>query len=408
MPEAAESSHVAREAAPVAPNARIATLDILRGVALLGMILAHFHKSMGVPANQGVLEHLAGTFVELAVAEKDRAMFAFVFGVGFAVMMARLESRGLPVVAIFLRRMAVLFLVGFAVDALTRFNILREYAWWGVPLLFLRAYPTRSLLVVALICASAFSIRAVVDAGYAIATRGYAVAVAEEREQFRVFTDARDRQMAAEAGSHYPDVIRARVRRVGQETFTLSRLTPTIYPALFILGLLAVRHGIFRDPRKHQRLLVGGMVAGGVCWVLAWWVFPVIPEDSLPPRVALAVKSGLGLVDEQFLAFTYIGALVLLLAYWPKLQLRLAVFAWAGRMTLTNYVLQAAVIEFAAAPYGLGLKMSRVAEVGCGLTLFAVLAMASHRWLEHFRFGPVEWAWRCLTYWQVQPLRVRR
>ena len=115
---------------------RIVTLDVLRGLALFGMILVHFHQKMEIPSKG--MEDLVGWFVWMGVETKAWATFAFLFGAGFAILMRRAEARGLAVVPLFLRRMLALALIGIAVEALTGFSILVAAAIWGVPLLFIR------------------------------------------------------------------------------------------------------------------------------------------------------------------------------------------------------------------------------------------------------------------------------
>jgi uncharacterized protein len=371
------------------------------------MILAHCHKMMAtVPASP--TENPFGWLVLLVVAEKDRAMFAFLFGVSFAVMMRRIEASGLPLVPIFLRRLIVLYLIGFTVEALTRFSILREYAWWGIALLFLRAMPSRTLLVIALLSAAAFSIRDLADSGYAIATMGREKAVAHEVALQKAWdvTQASDR--IAITGPDYASVIENRIRIMLRDIVSLQRFTPNIYLSLFILGLLAVRHGVFVQPLRHLRLIVGTMATGVVVWVLAHQLLPLVPADLITPRIAYRLRTGLGVMDEQLLAFTYIGAITLLLAFRPEYGRMLRPLGWIGRMALTGYILQATIIEFACAPYGLALRLGPLAEPVAAIALLGALTGFSRFWLTRFRYGPMEWAWRSLTYWKCQPLRVTR
>ena len=111
-------------------------------------------------------------------------------------------------------------------------------------------------------------------------------------------------------------------------------------------------------------------------------------------------------MDDQCLAFAVMGGLMLFLAYRPVWQERLAFFAWAGRMALTNYILHAAVIEYASSPHGLGLKLRPYLGVLAIVLLFGGQVLFSRFWLARYRFGPFEWVWRSLTYWRLQPWRV--
>ena len=135
---------------------------------------------------------------------------------------------------------------------------------------------------------------------------------------------------------------------------------------------------------------------------------PLLPDGWPTPRIGFRLQSGLGLLDEQFLAFAWIGLVTLALAYRPDWSTPLAPLGWVGRMALTNYVLHAVVIEFCCAAYGLNLQLGPLAELMAAALLFGFLAAFSRLWLGRFRYGPLEWVWRSLTYWEPQPMRLAR
>ena len=179
---------------------------------------------------------------------------------------------------------------------------------------------------------------------------------------------------------------------------------PGVNFALFIIGLLACRRGIFDEPRLHRRLILGWMVFGFVAWSTSWLLFAL----SLPPpanAIDAMLRSGFGLIDDQWLAFTYIGALVLLVAYRPVWQRRLTSIGAAGRMALTNYMLQVAALDVLASNYGAALRVRPLLSIVGTLLLLGALAGFSRWWLSRFRFGPAEWLWRSFTYLRIQPLR---
>src|SRR4029079_13239861 len=97
-------------AAPIEADRRLVALDVLRGLALLGMILVHFHQKMRAEAS-GV-EDLIGWAVWVLVEQKAWATFASLFGAGFSILLRRLEQRGSPAAAIYLRRLAMLAIFG--------------------------------------------------------------------------------------------------------------------------------------------------------------------------------------------------------------------------------------------------------------------------------------------------------
>jgi uncharacterized protein len=103
-------------------------------------------------------------------------------------------------------------------------------------------------------------------------------------------------------------------------------------------------------------------------------------------------------------------ALLMILCKAGALRWLTSRLAAIGQMALSNYILQSVVCTFVFTGYGLGLygRLERYqlyyVVAGCWATSLA----ASPIWLRHYRFGPLEWCWRSLTYWKKQPMRIRR
>jgi uncharacterized protein len=389
------SSHVAGLLGPLDTDERLHALDILRGLALFGMILVHFHQNMRLPA--AGLEDLVSWGVWVFVEQKAWGTFAFLFGVGFAVLLRRLEVRQAPVIPTYLRRLATLACFGVVAEVCFGFHILLAYACWGVVLLFIRRWSTRTLLVSAALFACARPVVAELVALYAwwISAPPPPHAAAALQQAVNLAIQQRD----------YGVLLVARwALFVGTLPGTWRDLLPDGNLTLFVLGLLAVRHRILDEPRQHVRLVAGWMIFGALAWVTSWLVLRHVPTMPVP-GTDWPLAYGLGLVQDQWLCFTYIGALVLWLAYRPAWTARLLVFGSAGRMALTNYMVQAAVLDASASAYGLGLRLRPYAYVVAAGLLFAAEAALSAAWLAHYRFGPLEWLWRTLTYARRQPLR---
>ena len=384
-------------AAPLDAAERLHALDILRGLALFGMILVHFHQKMRIEVTG--LEDLIAWGVWVLVEQKAWGTFAFLFGVGFAVLLRRLEARRAPVVAIYLRRLAALAVFGLIADVCFGFQILFEYAAWGLALLVVRRWSSRALLVTALVGACARPVVAELTALY-----GWWAGVAPAAVPAARVALAKAVEAAAAADS-YPALLSARWALFwGTFPHTWRDLLPDSNLPLFCIGLLAVRHGILDQPKRHVRTIAQWMAFGAFAWGMHWLVLRNIPETGTA-AIDWPIQEGFGLLQDQWLTFTYVGAVVLLLAYRPVWTARLAVFGLAGRMALTNYMLQAAVLDALASGYGFGLKLRPLAYVPAAVALFSVEAAFSAAWLARYRFGPLEWLWRTLTYAHPQPLR---
>ena len=371
---------------------RIQVLDILRGFALLGMIVVHFHDRSTEP---GGIDDVLRTVIWRLVESKSHGTFALLFGAGFAIQLRRAEARGVPFAGRYLRRLAVLAAFGFCAHAFFGFNVLLGYAVWGVPLLLIRNWSTRLLIVTAALSATTDILYYMGRFWILSHTIGpeAARAVGQARvEEFRAMWGA---VQAAVAQPSYAVLFLARLKHMAwfyrQPFFFLPGATIT----LFIAGLLLVRHRVFENARAHRRLLVGLVVFGVVSWLV---------DDFLFPNAGYS--NTLALLRDQWLTFAYVSIALLLIGWKPDLLARLRLMGNAGRMALTNYLIQIASIDLLFSGYAIGLgKVRPVVAFPMALTLFCVQVAYSTVWLSRFRFGPAEWLWRSLTYGARQPMR---
>ena len=148
-------------------------------------------------------------------------------------------------------------------------------------------------------------------------------------------------------------------------------------------------------------LVVGRALGGGP---------PQQPAGTLPDTSSWQVVGALGLFDAWNNAMTlfYVATFALLFLR-PRWQARLVRFAPAGRMALSVYVSQTVVGALIFFGCGLGLlgRVGNTVTMAMGLAVFALQVWASRAWLTRFRFGPLEWVWRSLTWFRVDPFRAR-
>jgi uncharacterized protein len=382
--------------APVTLDERVHTLDILRGFALLGMILVHFHQRMEAKASGA--EDLIGWVVWVGVETKAWGVFALLFGAGFALLIRNLERRGAPLAATYFRRLVVLAAFGFIAEACFGFSILLEYAIWGVPLLLIYKWPLRALLAVAVLAV------ATEPTVYAVRTIALQAHSASASASATARPDPRAALHAAEATGRYLPLLRARLANMRSKYGSWVTYLPGSTFALFILGLLAFRLGVFTDARRHVRVISALMAFGFIAWALTWIMYATDPT-VFSPELSPVLLSAFGLIQDQWLCLTYAGAVILLVTYRPVWQSRLRLFGLAGRMALTNYLLQIAVLDVLASSYGMSLRVRPLIGVGLTAVLFGTLAAFSWWWLTRFRFGPAEWLWRAGTYLSFPQMR---
>jgi len=169
------------------------------------------------------------------------------------------------------------------------------------------------------------------------------------------------------------------------------------------LGAAAWRSGVFREPWRHRRLLeavaVAGIFVGGPATALSVYSASTGAAMGIPP---LVVEAGSYLP----LALGYASGLLLALQL-PTVARVAGPFAAVGQMALTNYLMQSVVLSLLFYGYGLGLHgIGSASASAIGLAVYAVQITFSRWWLSSYRFGPVEWLWRSLTYGRRQPMRL--
>jgi uncharacterized protein len=140
-------------------------------------------------------------------------------------------------------------------------------------------------------------------------------------------------------------------------------------------------------------------VVGGAATLLSVYAASTGRPAGLPPALVEAASS-------TPLALAY-GAGLLLVLRSPAATRLAAPFAAVGQMALTNYLTQSLVLSLLFYGYGLGLygRLGSMSTAGVGLAVYAGQVVFSRTWLRRYRFGPVEWLWRSLTYGRGQPMR---
>jgi uncharacterized protein len=412
------------EARPVDAGERLVLLDVLRGFALCGVFVSNVAmwfsgrsfftraQSEAFMASAPLVDKVFGIGTAVLVFGKFITLFAFLFGLGFALQLSRAEARGSSIAPLYARRLGVMLLLGVSHLFLLWYgDILSTYALLGFALLLFHKRMDRTLLVWAAFLIFVLPLvftgiskllpllsGPVSEAAQALAKEQAAARKAQTLEVFQSgsYLDV----VGANAAYYFGDFV----------TGMLYVLPPLL--GRFLLGLLAGRRRYFHEPAQHRsffRKLMWGALGVGLLTsaaVVAVWQLTrlkLIPEGAawMGP-----LMSSVRQVAELGVAAFYLSGLTLLFLR-PAWEKRLSVLAPVGRMALTNYLTQTVVSLLFFYGFGLGFisKLGPAACVGLTLGFFCLQVVLSHLWLAHFRFGPVEWVWRSLTYGKAQPMR---
>lgn len=403
-------------AAPIAAGERATILDALRGYALAGILIANMVGFIGFSfledAQRDALllarfDDLAEFTIEWLVVGKFYSIFSLLFGIGFAIQLARLEQRG-EGVGRYLRRLFVLFLIGLAhLYLLWLGDIVALYALMGVVLLLFRHASDRALInwaIILWLVPVAWS-AAIHFGGFEPATPIYA---AGEAMIAATGLDVSRGPLPMLAG---PSIVPHLLAHPGEVLFRIGDLTRqmrfTKVLAMFLIGLWVGRHAIYANLDQYRPLLRRVAIIGigvGLPLSAARAVLDLVDSDNplLPVAEELAYCLG-----TPALALGYAAGFALLWAGGRRGLLEWA--APAGRMALTNYLMQTVIQSAIFFGWGLGLiaTLGLVFVFPLSAAIFAAQVVVSRWWLARYCFGPVEWLWRSLTYGRRQPMRRR-
>lgn len=407
--------------APVAVHERIAAMDVLRGFALLGILLMNIEAMVGplLIAQTGVDPTLAGAdriadvFVYLFVQGKFYPLFSLLFGMGFAVMLARAAAAERPFFMTYLCRVLALLAIGL-VHAVFVWSgdILVTYALVAfVLLLFFRGTPAPYLAAggIVLILFAEFLLMALGALGsLAMSAAGSSAemqqAIAEQRGDIAAVIEA---QRLAGGSSTWSEAITQRLDDLSN-TLTSLMLWGWQILGLFLLGAWFVQSGAIARPetfpRFYARLRRVALPLGFAMVLLSFLLEPTFDLVSLSLRSASALS--LFNLGGTLMALGYLAWILRALQGGP-LSSALAALAPAGRMALTNYLLQSLVCTWIFSGYGLGYfeRLPRAWQIPFALAFFVIQVLVSRAWLSRFRMGPMEWLWRAATYLRLPPMR---
>ena len=395
-------------------TARINQLDVMRGFALLGILIMNI-ISFGLPAahyfnpyaegplhgwNRGAL-----VFSELFANEKFMGLFSLLFGASVVLFIDKVEEKGRSALAFHMRRNGWLLVFGLLHAYLLWVgDILVTYALCSVWLFFVRKWSARSLFI-----ASGVSVLLLLlmDALMGLSVPYWS---AEELTEFSAFWAPRSTTIAEEVATmrgSWSDQMTIRVPgalAMQMEYLPMLALRAT---AMMLLGMGLYKAGVLngsRGQRWNGGLAIIGMAMGLA--ITGWgFHFSETREWSMNVFFNGGLFRSLGMV---FLVMGYVGG-ILWLCGGVKRDWLERWLAPLGRMALTNYLAQTVICTTLMYGHGFGMfgSLGRAQLWLLVLPIWVVQIIASKWWMARFAFGPIEWAWRSLTHWRIQPMSVR-
>jgi uncharacterized protein len=394
---------------PLPVNERILTLDVVRGFALLGILIMNmpgFTNSFFIEADGTHLwtqpwDQGAELVRDMLFSGKFNSMFSLLFGIGFTIQLSRLQAREPErAVAIYSRRL--LALLGFGLIHAMVFwtgDVLHIYALLGFLLLLLRNVSNRMVYVLIALCLVYPAISGII--------RLLVVSPEMVKADTMVFQAWEASNNAAYGHGSFLAAAAEHVREV-LFFYTYPRAiwgTVGFYVLMtttMLIGFLIGRNGLVqRIPELLpviKRLQWWALGIGIVCAL----IFGILGEmNRAPGPTPIKVVISIAYVVCRLALMMFYVLTIVRLAQLPAWQRIFAPMAAAGRMPLTNYLMQTLIATTIFYGWGFGLwgRMGPAAGLALAFAIFFVIQVPlSIWWLKRFEMGPMEWVWRYLTY----------
>ncbi|HYJ92022.1 MAG TPA: DUF418 domain-containing protein [Pyrinomonadaceae bacterium] len=397
---------MSEEARPISLNERIEVVDVLRGIAVCGILIGNMQWNSGygfmppaMDALQPLSDRITHYLVHVFVEGKFYSIFSLLFGFGFALQIARADERGDVKATVFKRRLFWLLVIGVIHASIWAGDILSVYALMGFILLLFRQKSDQSLLKWALwlmvVPVIFYSIILVLFVIFAPPDTASVV----EKAQADMYQSALN---VVPNGGFFQIIRDYNVNMLaGRWAGLIVQMRLPKILAMFLLGFYAYRRGLFQQSIEHtaliRKVMIYGLGLGLICNVLFAWFSR--SELDLPPSFDGLIGIIMYAIGVPALA---LGITALIVTLWQSFAWRkvLGIFVPVGRMALTNYLMQTAVSLFIFYGWGLGYygKVGAFAATMIALAIFAAQVVISAMWLRYFAYGPMEWIWRQLTY----------
>ena len=397
---------------PIRASERIQSLDVMRGVAVLGILVMNiqcFSMIMSAyinPTTYGSLEGVNGWIWYLGHLFADMkfmTIFSMLFGAGVIVMTSRRESAGKASAGLHYRRMAWLLVFGLLHAYLLWYgDILYSYAMCGFVLYLFRKMPPWLLITLGLVSTSiAFGFG--VFSGVAM-NNGW-MPVEAVAGDWNPPDDVIQAEVEAYRGSWLDQMGHRPTTAIFFQTFIFIIGIAWRAGGMMLIGMAMYKLGVFSAARS-RRFYLGLVAVAGLVGIPAV-MYGVHRNELAEWSVKYSFFFGpqFNYWASILVALGWVGA-VMLACKSDAIRPLTRPFAAVGQMALTNYLMQTVLCTFIFYGHGLGRfgMFERWQQLLVVVAIWTLQLVVSPIWLRRFRFGPAEWLWRSLSYMQLQPM----
>ncbi|MEO0573551.1 MAG: DUF418 domain-containing protein [Bacteroidota bacterium] len=393
---------------------RIEIIDALRGFALAGIVICHVVENYIASAtptafneavHQGLIDNIIDGVIGIFLRGKFIALFSFLFGLSFFIQMDNANQRGGYFGGRFLWRLILLLGIGFVHSLFYRGDILTVYALLGIFLIPFYKVNNKWVLLMAslLFFGLARFILFLIAGGDGIFSEMNMDP--DNKEVLAYYDTLKNGSLWEVFSTNATDghIEKAEVQYgvYGRGYFTF---------AFFLIGLVVGRSGFFTRFRQEHKFMKKVLIYASIGFAVAFGIMAggfasMGTEFNMNSWNAMIGLTGMDLVNVA-MTIIYIVLFVMLFKKVKGGQF-LAKFAPYGRMALTNYVVQSVVFTFILFGWGLGLlgELRQLYTFLLALIFIALQMWLSKLWLDYFKYGPLEWFWRSLTFFKLFPFK---
>jgi len=405
---------------PITQAERLQVIDVIRGIAILGILLINI-TSFSSPENityfedslyPDLMNQIVIWFMNIFIEGKFYSIFSFLFGLGMAAQYERLKARNIKFTPYFSRRLLVLLGIGLLHDIfLWHGQILIDYAILGFILLAFQNRKQKTIIrwiiglfvVPVMLAFVVITVKELTEDNPAQTIQQEEMDKKLEKHQLDF-----DEQIEKYQTGTYLDQFQNRINKLSSTLGTLLGLGWYLL-GMFLIGVWSWRKGVFKDIQNHKRLLKRGLWLGLLIGILFISIYLIIQLNAGGnPSQWEKLLSGISKIVYGNLAVSifYLCAFTLFINKFKKSKFIEALVA-VGKTALSNYLFQTIICTTLFYSYGFALygKTGPALNLLIVIVVFSFQLILSYWWIKFYRFGPVEWIWRSLTYKKWQPLK---
>ncbi len=387
---------------PVQQTERIVSIDVLRGVALLGILVMNIQSfamiddayfiPIASPLDFTGINQLVWIVSRIFADQKFMSIFSMLFGAGVIIMTSRAEEKGRSAIGFHYRRNFILLIIGMLhAYLLWNGDILYTYAMCSFFVFLFRKMKPHWLILMSIVF--------------------LAVPVLLSLESPWIPEIPDQESIQKELSIYRGDWL----GQVGFRLFFVILFQTIIFAfylfwrvsAMMFLGMALYKMGVFSAKRSNKSYLAMLILGAGIGIPMIAYDISQAQAVSWDESYYISIVSQFNYVASIFVAFAWIG-LVMLFCKSRFFTATKRALAAVGQTALTNYLLHTIIctaIFYGGYGFGLYGKLERWEQSIVVIAIWIVQLVCSSLWLKCFKYGPFEWMWRSLTYWKLQPLK---